>query len=99
MTEGFSGKHAIQGIGAGFVPQVLDRSVLDKVIAVTDEDALAIARNMGSVEGFLIGISSGAALWAAIQLAKMEENEGKNIVVILADSGSRYLSTNLYDID
>ena len=99
LTEGFSGKHAIQGIGAGFVPQVLDRSVLDKVIAVTDEDALAIARNMGSVEGFLIGISSGAALWAAIQLAKMEENEGKNIVVILADSGSRYLSTNLYDID
>lgn len=99
LTEGFSGKHAIQGIGAGFVPQVLDRSVLDKVIAVTDEDALAIARNMGCVEGFLIGISSGAALWAAIQLAKMEENEGKNIVVILADSGSRYLSTNLYDID
>ena len=97
LSGGEKGAHGIQGIGAGFVPRVLDVSVLDEIITVTDEDAFKIARENGKTEGFLMGISSGAALWAAIEVAKREENEGKNIVVILPDSGSRYLSTTLYD--
>lgn len=92
-----AGPHAIQGIGAGFIPKALDLSVLDKIIAVSNDDAIETARYNGHIEGFLIGISSGAALYAAIELAKLPENEGKNIVVVLADSGSRYLSTDLYD--
>lgn len=92
-----AGPHAIQGIGAGFIPKALDISVLDKIIAVSNDDAIETARYNGHIEGFLIGISSGAALYAAIELAKLPENEGKNIVVVLADSGSRYLSTDLYD--
>ena len=91
------GAHAIQGIGAGFIPEVLDLSVLDEIVTVSDEAAFETARENGKTEGFLIGISSGAALWTAIRLAKRDENEGKNIVVILPDSGSRYLSTTLYD--
>lgn len=91
------GTHGIQGIGAGFIPQVLDTSILDEIITVSDENAFKIARESGKTEGFLIGISSGAALMAAIEVAKRCENEGKNIVVILPDSGSRYLSTTLYD--
>ena len=97
ITKGISGKHGIQGIGAGFLPEVLDKEILDEVITVKDSDAFEIARNMGKTEGFLIGISSGAALWTAINIAKKEENEGKKIVVILPDSGSRYLSSGLYD--
>lgn len=97
LTKGESGKHAIQGIGAGFVPEVLNREVLDGVIAVADSDAIETARYMGKTEGFLIGISSGAALYAAIELGKREEYAGKTIVVLLPDSGNKYLSTNLYD--
>ena len=97
LSKGVAGKHTIQGIGAGFVPEVLNRNILDEVITVSDEDAVNTARYMGIDEGFLIGISAGAALFAAIRLAKREENEGKNIVVIFPDSGSKYLSTNLYD--
>ncbi len=97
LSGGEKGSHGIQGIGAGFVPEVLDVSVMDEIITVTDEDAFSLARDNGKTEGFLMGISSGAALWAAIKVAKLEENEGKNIVVILPDSGSRYLSTTLYE--
>jgi len=88
--------HKIQGIGAGFVPKVLDTSVLDEVIPVSDEDAILTARDFGKKEGFLIGISAGAAIFAAIKLAKREENKGKTIAVILPDSGSRYLSAGVY---
>lgn len=91
------GAHGIQGIGAGFIPEVLDTTLLDGIITVSDKDAFEIAKDNGKTEGFLIGISSGAALWAAIQLAKADENVGKNIVVVLPDSGERYLSTTLYD--
>lgn len=97
LTKGEKGSHGIQGIGAGFIPEVLDISILDEVIAVCDEDAFFIARQNGKTEGFLVGISSGAALFAAIEIAKQSENADKNIVVILPDSGSRYLSTSLYD--
>ena len=97
ITKGESGAHGIQGIGAGFIPEVLDVSVLDEVITVSDDEAFEIASQMGKTEGFLTGISSGAALSAAIKLAKREENKDKNIVVILADSGDRYLSTTLYN--
>ena len=91
------GAHGIQGIGAGFIPTVLDRGVLDEVIPVTDEDAISAARNFGKAQGLLVGISSGAALWTARELAKRPENSGKTIVVILPDSGERYLSTGLYN--
>ena len=97
ISQGKSGKHGIQGIGAGFIPKVLDTDILDQVITVKDTDAFEIARTMGKTEGFLMGISSGAALWAAIKLAQKEENEGKKIVVILPDSGNRYLTSGLYD--
>lgn len=97
LSEGRSGAHTIQGIGAGFVPKILDTSVYDEVIAVSGDDAFAFGRLTGKKEGVLVGISSGAALSAAVQLAKRKENEGKNIVVILPDGGDRYLSTVMFN--
>lgn len=96
LSEGRSGPHKIQGIGAGFVPAVLNTSVYDEIITVKNEDAFAAAREVAAVEGLLVGISSGAALWAATELAKRPENAGKNIVVVLPDTGERYLSTALF---
>ena len=96
LTKGIAGPHGLQGIGANFVPGVLDRDIYDVVVPVTEEDAYACARAVGKLEGVLIGISSGAALWAALQEAKKEENAGKTIVVMLPDSGERYLSTDLF---
>ena len=96
LSEGHAGAHQIQGIGAGFVPATLDTSVYDEVIAVANEDAFALGREIGKTEGILVGISSGAALKAAIDVAERPENEGKNIVVIFPDSGDRYLSTKLF---
>lgn len=96
LSGGASGKHEIQGIGAGFVPPVLDTAVYDEVIAVSDQDALEYGRLMGCCEGLPVGISSGAALWAAVRLAEREENCGKTIVVLFPDGGDRYLSTPLY---
>lgn len=96
LSTGVAGPHKIQGIGAGFVPQVLDTSVYDEIIPVENEDAFSYGRLIGKKEGVLVGISSGAALYAAIELAKRAENEGKNIVVLLPDTGDRYLSTPLF---
>lgn len=96
LSGGKAGTHKIQGIGAGFIPGVLDTSILDEVIAVCDDDAILTAREFGKTEGFLIGISAGAAVFAAIELSKREENKGKTIALILPDSGSRYLSAGLY---
>lgn len=96
LSAGSAGPHKIQGIGAGFVPDVYDAKVCDEVIAVADEDAFAAGRLMGKKEGILVGISSGAALWAAIELAKRPENADKTIVVLLPDTGDRYLSTPLF---
>ena len=96
LSGGAAGPHGIQGIGAGFVPAVLDRTVFDEVISVADADALAFGRRMGRSEGVLVGISSGAALWAAVELAKRPENSGKTIVALLPDGGERYLSTPLF---
>ena len=96
LSKGTAGAHKIQGIGAGFVPDVLDTKVYDEIIAVTNEDAFAAGRLIGHKEGVLVGISSGAAVWAAIELAKRPENKGKNIVVLLPDTGDRYLSTPLF---
>lgn len=97
LSKGVSGAHKIQGIGAGFVPKVLDTSVYDEVIAVKDEDAFETAREVGKKEGVLVGISSGAALFGALQVAKRSEYAGKNIVVLLPDTGDRYLSTTLFE--
>ena len=96
LSTGVSGPHKIQGIGAGFIPDVLNTSVYDEVITVENEDAFKIGKLIGKKEGVLVGISSGAATWAAIELAKKEENEGKIIVVLLPDTGDRYLSTPLF---
>lgn len=96
LSEGKAGAHKIQGIGAGFVPDVLNTKIYDEVIAVTNEDAFAVGKEIGRAEGVLVGISSGAAVWAGIQLAKRPENKGKNIVVLLPDTGDRYLSTPLF---
>ena len=96
LSGGASGKHGIQGIGAGFLPQALNTSVYDEIITVEDEDAFALGRHMGKLEGVLVGISSGAALWAAVQLAKRAENKGKTIVTLLPDAGDRYLSTAMF---
>lgn len=96
LSTGTAGAHKIQGIGAGFVPEVLDTGVYDEIIRVTNEDAFAAGRQIGRTEGVLVGISSGAALWAGIQLAKRPENRGKTIVVLLPDTGDRYLSTPLF---
>lgn len=96
LSKGVAGPHKIQGIGAGFVPATLDTNVYDEVIAVANEDAFTYGRQIGKLEGVLVGISSGAALKAAIDLAKRKENEGKTIVVLFPDSGDRYLSTSLF---
>ena len=96
LSKGVAGSHKIQGIGAGFVPEVLNTDIYDEIIPVKDEDAFAQGRAMGQREGVLVGISSGAALWAAIQVAKRQENAGKTVVVLLPDTGDRYLSTPLF---
>lgn len=96
LGEGRKGAHNIQGIGAGFVPEVLNTEIYDEVIAVEDRDAFAAGRRLGRTEGILAGISSGAALWAAIELAKRPENKGKSIAVLLPDAGDRYLSTEMF---
>ena len=96
LSKGTAGAHKIQGIGAGFVPDVLDTTIYDEIIPVENEDAFTTAQLVGHSEGVLVGISSGAATWAAIELAKRPENEGKTIVVLLADTGERYLSTALF---
>lgn len=97
LSEGHPGPHKIQGIGAGFVPQTLDTGIYDEIITVADEDAFETGRNIARTEGVLVGISSGAAVWAAIQLAKRPENEGKTIVALLADTGERYLSSPMFN--
>ncbi len=96
LSTGVAGPHKIQGIGAGFVPKVLDTSVYDEIIPVENDDAFAMGKEVGRNEGVLVGISSGAALWAAIEIAKRPENSGKNIVVLFPDTGDRYLSTPLF---
>ena len=96
LSKGVSGSHKIQGIGAGFVPDVLDTKVYDEIIPVENDDAFTAGREIGRREGVLVGISSGAAIWAAIELAKRPENEGKTIVALLPDTGDRYLSTPLF---
>ncbi len=97
LSEGHPGPHKIQGIGAGFVPQTLDTKIYDEIITVADDDAFETGRNIAKTEGVLVGISSGAAIWAAIQLAKRPENEGKTIVALLADTGERYLSSPMFN--
>ena len=99
LSEGHAGAHKIQGIGAGFVPDTLDMSVYDEVIAVADEDAFETGRELAAKEGLLVGISSGAAVWAAGQLAQRPENKGKTIVAILPDTGERYLSTAMFKFE
>jgi cysteine synthase A len=99
LSGGFAGPHRIQGIGAGFIPKVLNRSIIDEIVRVTNEDAIITARQVARVEGILVGISAGAAVWAALQIAARAESAGKNIVVILPDSGERYLSTQLSDLE
>ena len=96
LSTGVAGSHKIQGIGAGFVPDVLDTKVYDEIIPVDNDDAFKLGKEVGHSEGVLVGISSGAALWAAIELAKRPENEGKTIVALLPDTGDRYLSTPLF---
>ena len=97
LSEGTAGAHKIQGIGAGFVPEILDTTIYDEIIKVSNEDAFEMGKLIGKKEGVLVGISSGAALYGAIEVAQREENKGKNIVVILPDSGDRYLSTPLFE--
>lgn len=99
LSEGHAGAHKIQGIGAGFIPDTLDTSVYDEVIAVADEDAFETGRELAGKEGLLVGISSGAAVWAAGQLAQRPENKGKTIVAILPDTGERYLSTAMFEFE
>ena len=99
LSEGHAGAHKIQGIGAGFIPDTLDTSVYDEVIAVADEDAFETGRELAAKEGLLVGISSGAAVWAAGQLAQRPENKGKTIVAILPDTGERYLSTAMFKFE
>ena len=96
LSQGKARAHKLQGIGAGFIPEILDTTVYDEVIPVTSEDAFETGRMLGKREGVLVGISSGAALWAAIEVAKRPENEGKTVVVLLPDTGDRYLSTEMY---
>ena len=98
LSGGQPGPHGIQGIGAGFVPKVLEAGLLDEIIPVREADAYEAARRAGRLEGLLVGISSGAALWAAGELARRPENAGKRIVAVLTDSGERYLSTDLYEV-
>ena len=96
LSQGKIGPHKIQGIGANFIPEILDQSLIDEIIPVADDDAYALCREVAKLEGLLVGISSGAALWAAREVAKRPENQGKHVVVILPDTGERYLSVNLY---
>ena len=96
LSKGVSGAHKIQGIGAGFVPETLNTKIYDEIITVENEDAFATGRKIARKEGALVGISSGAATWAGIQLAKRPENKGKTIVVLLPDTGERYLSTPMF---
>ena len=96
LSKGVAGPHGLQGIGANFVPKVLNTEIYDEILPVTEEDAYAAGRQIGRTEGVLVGISSGAALWAAIQVAKRPENQGKKIVVLLPDTGDRYLSTPMF---
>ena len=96
LSQGKIGPHKIQGIGANFIPEILDQSLIDEIIPVADDDAYALCREVAKTEGLLVGISSGAALWAAREVAKRPENKGKHVVVILPDTGERYLSVNLY---
>lgn len=96
LSTGVAGSHKIQGIGAGFVPDVLNTKIYDEIMTVTNEDAFSTGKHIGHKEGVLVGISSGAAAWAAIEIAKRPENEGKNIVVLLPDTGDRYLSTPMF---
>ena len=97
LSKGIAGPHGLQGIGANFVPGVLDREIIDEIVTVTEADAYDMARMLGKTDGVLIGISGGAALWTALQLSKKEENAGKTIVVMLPDSGERYLSAGLFE--
>ena len=99
LSEGRAGSHKLQGIGAGFVPDVLDKEILDEIIPVENDDAFETSRKVAKSDGLLVGISSGAALYAATQLAKRKENAGKNIVVLLPDTGERYLSTSLFVVE
>ena len=96
LSGGKAGAHGIQGIGANFIPKNLNREIIDEVLTVTEEDAFSAARNLAATEGILCGISSGAALWGALEMARRPENEGKTIVTLLPDTGERYLSTPLY---
>ena len=96
LSTGVAGAHKIQGIGAGFVPEILDTTIYDEIIPVANEDAFALGKKIGTSEGVLVGISSGATVWAALEVAKRPENEGRNIVVLLPDTGDRYLSTPLF---
>ena len=96
LSRGVAGAHKIQGIGANFVPEILAREVIDEVIAVSAENAFRMGREIGRCEGLLVGISSGAALYAAIECAKRKENEGKTVVVLLPDTGERYLSSEMF---
>ena len=96
LSKGVSGAHGIQGIGAGFVPKTLDTGIYDEIIAVENEDAFETGRKLAKTEGLLVGISSGAAVWAAAQVAKRPENRGKLIVALLPDTGDRYLSTAMF---
>ena len=96
LSKGTAGPHKIQGIGAGFVPETLNTKIYDEIIAVENEEAFAVGREIAVTEGILVGISSGAALWAATELAKRPENKGKTIVALLPDTGDRYLSTALF---
>ena len=96
LSTGVAGAHKIQGIGAGFVPEILDTTIYDEIIPVANEDAFALGKKIGTSEGVLVGISSGAAVWAALEVVKRPENEGRNIVVLLPDTGDRYLSTPLF---
>ena len=96
LSQGVAGAHKIQGIGAGFVPDNLNTEIYDEVLAVSNEDAFEYGRRVGQQEGVLVGISSGAAVWAAVELAKRPENKGKTIVALLPDTGDRYLSTLMF---
>jgi cysteine synthase A len=96
LSGGKPGPHKIQGIGAGFIPKVVNRAVIDEIITVTNNDAMDIARQLGHREGIMAGISSGAAMWAAIEISRREQSKGKTIVVILPDTGERYISTELF---
>jgi len=97
LSGGKPGPHKIQGIGAGFVPEVLNVEIIDEIIQVSNDDAMEVTRELAVKEGILVGVSSGAAMWAAIQLSERQENEGKTIVVILPDTGERYISTEMFE--